>query len=51
MDDLVIAFAMRCDEKGLTFEQGVRAAADLADELESAAEDRKSYAPRETPNA
>jgi hypothetical protein len=47
MDDLAIAFAMRCDEQGLTYEAGVRAAADLVDEIEQAAEDRESFAPRE----
>ena len=44
MDDLTIAFAMRCDEQGLTYEQGLRAAVILADELEAAAEDRRSFA-------
>jgi hypothetical protein len=48
MDDLTIAFAMRCDERGLTYEAGVRAAEDLADELASAAEDRAAFARRES---
>lgn len=47
MDDLTIAFTMRCDQQNLTFEEGVRAAADLADEMEQAAEDRASYARRD----
>lgn len=46
MDDLAIAFAMRCDERGLTFEQGVKAAAELAEQIETVAEDR-DYASRE----
>lgn len=47
MDDLAIAFAMRCDERGLTYEAGIRAARDLAAELEQAAEDRLLFASRE----
>lgn len=41
MDDLAVAFAMRCDTQGLTYEQGVEAARELADDLEFAAEERK----------
>lgn len=51
MDDLAVAFAMRCDEQGLTFEAGIRAALDLAADLEQAAEDRVSFAPREDDDA
>ena len=40
MDELAVAFAMRCDLNGWTYEQGVRAAADLCQEIEDAAEDR-----------
>lgn len=46
-DDLAIAFAMRCDEQGLTYEAGIEAAELLADELEEAAIDRLAFAPRE----
>ena len=49
MDDLAIAFAMRCDEQGLTYEAGVRAAEDLMTEIEQVAEDRAAVAPREDP--
>lgn len=45
MDDLTVAFAMRCDELVLTYEAGVEYAQRLADELEQAAEDRASYVP------
>lgn len=47
MDDLAIAFAMRCDQQVLTYEAGVRAAEELAEEIARAAEDRASFAPRE----
>jgi hypothetical protein len=46
-DELVIAFAMLCDEQGLTYEGGLRAAEDLADELLRAAEDRATFAEHE----
>jgi hypothetical protein len=45
MDDLAIAFAMRCDDNGLTYEAGVEAADRLTDEILQAAEDRKGLAP------
>lgn len=41
MDDLAIAFAMRCDDQALTYEQGVEAAEKLAEEIAEAAEDRQ----------
>lgn len=47
VDDLVIAFAMRCDDQGMTYEAGVRAAEELADALAYAAEDRAVYATSE----
>lgn len=40
MDDLAVAFAMRCDEQGLSREQGIEAAERLAQEIEDVAEDR-----------
>lgn len=40
MDDLSIAFALRCDERGLTLEQGIEAAEELAEEIRDAAQDR-----------
>jgi hypothetical protein len=43
MDDLVIAFVMRCDEQAMTYEQGLDAAERLAGEIEAAAEDRAAY--------
>ena len=49
MDALAIAFAMRCDEQGLTYEAGVRVAKTLAEEIESVAEDRQGIAPSEEP--
>lgn len=49
MDELVIAFAMRCDQQGLTYEQGLRAAEDLAEQLQEAAEDRLGIAAHEQP--
>lgn len=45
VDDLVIAFAMRCDEQGLTYEQGVEAAEELAARLEEVAEERLTGEP------
>lgn len=51
MDDLAVAFAMRCDQQDLTYEAGLRAAEQLIDELREAAEDRHASArhePRET---
>jgi hypothetical protein len=50
MDDLAIAFAERCDLQGLTYEHGIAAAEELADELVGVAEDR-TYAIREDDNA
>ncbi len=47
MDDLAVAFVMRIDGDGLTFEAGQRAAEELAEEILRAAEDRDLYAPRE----
>jgi hypothetical protein len=47
MDDLVIAFVMRCDAQNLTVEEGVGIAEQLGDDLVMAAEDRASYAQRE----
>lgn len=44
MDDLAIAFAMRCDQQDLTYEAGLRAAQDLSEELTTAAEDRLGIA-------
>jgi hypothetical protein len=43
MDDLVIAFVMRCDEQGLDYEAGLAAAERLVSEIEAAAEDRAAY--------
>lgn len=43
MDDLAIAFNMRCDERGLTVDEGIEAATALALELMGVAEDRASY--------
>jgi hypothetical protein len=40
MDDLAIAFAIRCDENSLTVAEGIEAAEKLADELMGIAEDR-----------
>ena len=40
MDDLAIAFAMRCDAEGLTHDEGVEAAERLADEILGVAEER-----------
>jgi len=40
MDDLAIAFAMRCDTQGLSHDEGVAAAEKLADEIMEAADDR-----------
>jgi hypothetical protein len=51
MDDLAVAFAMRCDEQGLTYEAGIQAALDLAADLEQVAEDRITFARREEQNA
>lgn len=45
MDDLVIAFAMRCDEQGLSYEAGLELAEQIAEELNDAAESR-TYADR-----
>lgn len=45
--ELVIAFAMACDRRGLSYERGVIWAEELGEELAAAAEDRQSYAPRE----
>ena len=45
LDDLAIAFAMRCDERALTYEAGLRAADELADELAQVAQDRLGIAP------
>lgn len=47
MDDLAVAFAMRCDEQGLSYEAGLRLAEEISDELIAAAEDRIAFAPRE----
>lgn len=47
MDDLTIAFAMRCDDQGLSYEEGIEAAARLAEEIEFAAADRPSPATQE----
>lgn len=44
LDDLTVAFAMRCDDRGLTYEQGVEAAEALAEEIVEAAEDRRGLA-------
>lgn len=51
MDELAVAFAMRCDVQGLTYEAGLRAARELADEVEEAAEDRRGIAPMEDDDA
>jgi len=40
MDELAIAFAIRCDEAGLTLEEGILAAENLCDEIWTVAEDR-----------
>lgn len=39
--ELAVAFAMHADESGLTFDQGVRLAEDIASEIAQAAEDRR----------
>lgn len=44
MDELAIAFVMRCDQDDLTYEEGIGMAEVLCDEIMMAAEDRKSYA-------
>ena len=41
IEDTSIAFAMFCDINGLTDKQGVELAGRLADELDSAADDRR----------
>lgn len=46
-ENLVVGFAMYCDEKGLTLMQGYRLAEDIGDELEFAAEDRRNHLPQE----
>jgi ribosomal protein S7 len=40
MDDLAVAFVMRCDGDGLTYEEGMGMAEALCDEIMMAAEDR-----------
>ena len=40
MDQITVAFAMRCDQNGWSYEQGIRAAEQLGEELMQAAEDR-----------
>jgi hypothetical protein len=50
MDELAVAFAMRCDEQGLTYEAGLRAFEALSADLEQAAEDRAAVASREEDN-
>lgn len=44
IDDLAIAFAMRCDDQKLSHEEGVKAAEKLADEIAEVAEDRSREA-------
>lgn len=39
--DMAVAFAMHADTSGMTFEQGVRLAQEIAGEVEQAAEDRR----------
>lgn len=50
VSNLAIAFAMTCDQQGLTYEAGLEAAERLCDEISAAAESR-DFAPRETDNA
>ena len=44
-EDAVVAFAIYCDECGLTLAEGIELAEDLADELMGAAESRSAYLP------
>lgn len=45
LDDLTVAFAMQCDSRGMSYEQGIRWAEQLTDEIMQAAEDRSAYLP------
>jgi hypothetical protein len=40
MDDLAIAFAMRCDDQKVSHDAGMKAAERLADEIMKVADDR-----------
>lgn len=40
MDDLAVAFAMRCDQEGMSHEEGLEAAEALNEEIMLVAEDR-----------
>lgn len=43
MNELAVAFVMNCDTEGLTYEQGIARAEQLADEIVMAAEGRADY--------
>lgn len=47
MNDAVIAFVMDCDQRNLSYEEGILEAHLLADELVWAAEDRIGYAKKD----
>lgn len=46
-EDAAVAFVIYCDTHGLTVEQGEALAEQVADAVQSAAEDRDQYADRE----
>ena len=51
IEDEGVAFAMYCDECGLSFQEGQELAERLADELANSADDRLAYLPSESPDA
>lgn len=46
-ENLVVAFAIYCDENNLTLMQGYSLAEDIGDEMEFAADNRRNYLPSE----
>lgn len=47
VEDLMTAFAMYCDENGLTLTQGRGLAEEIGEQLQYAAEERRDYLPPE----